>query len=156
MEGPSSGGLTRKEMLKLSALGGAALVLPIQRVAQTQLSIDDRMPESQLPRPFSVPLQIPPVLRPVKRDNRKNIDYYSIVMKASRVQILPDGPKTYIFGYNGITPGPTIEEERGRSASCGTSTVSRRRTRTSATSARPPCTCTARTLGPSTTAGPTT
>ncbi len=47
MEGPGSGGLTRKEMLKLSALGGAALVLPIQRVAQTQLSIDDRMPESQ-------------------------------------------------------------------------------------------------------------
>ena len=113
MEGPGSGGLTRKEMLKLSALGGAALVLPIQRVAQTQLSIDDRMPESRLPRPFQVPFQYPKVLKPVRIDRKKNIDYYRITMKANRVPILPDGPKTYIFGYNGLTPGPTIIESKG-------------------------------------------
>ncbi len=87
-------------------------------------------------------------MRPVKRDNRRNIDYYTIVMKASRVPILPDGPKTYIFGYNGITPGPTIIESADGARSCGTSTVSPGRTRTSATSARPPCTCTARTRAP--------
>ncbi|MGH3148812.1 MAG: multicopper oxidase domain-containing protein, partial [Rubrobacter sp.] len=114
MESSGRGGLTRKEMLKLSALGGAALVLPIQRVAQTQLSISNRIPESRLPRPFQVPLRVPPVLRPYRRNSKLNIDYYTLTMKASRVQILPDGPKTYIFGYNGITPGPTILEQRGR------------------------------------------
>lgn len=114
MDGSNKGGLTRKEMLKLSALGGAALMLPIQRVAQTQLTIANRLPESQLPRPFSVPLAIPPVLKPVRTDRRRNVNYYRITIRPNRVQILPDGPRTYIFGYNGITPGPTIIEQRGR------------------------------------------
>ena len=106
--------LTRKEALKLGALGSAALLLPVQRAARTQLTIKDRLPESRLPLPFRVPLSVPPLAKPLRRDNRRRVDYYSMTMKAARVQILPDGPKTYIFGYNGLTPGPTIRERRGR------------------------------------------
>ena len=51
--------LTRRDMLKLSLLGGAALALPIERSARTQLMIADRVPEGQLPEPFRVPFASP-------------------------------------------------------------------------------------------------
>ncbi len=53
-------GLTRKEMLKLSLLGSAALALPLERVARTQVTAE-RLPENVLPTPFQTSLKIPPV-----------------------------------------------------------------------------------------------
>ena len=103
---------TRREVLKLGALGGAALLLPVERTARTQLTLADRIPESRLPRPFQVPFGVPPVLGPVRKD--ATTDYYQITMRANRVQILPGFPPTEIWGYNGITPGPTIKVMRGR------------------------------------------
>lgn len=103
--------LTRKEMLKLSLLGGAALLLPMERAARTQLSISNRLPESQLPKPFRVPFTVPPVAKPVHRS--ATTDYYRMTMRNRRVDILP-GLKTEIWGYEGITPGPTIVAKRGR------------------------------------------
>jgi spore coat protein A, manganese oxidase len=104
--------LTRKDMLKLSLLGGAALMLPLERTARTKLSITDRIPESQIPKPFQVPFSTPPVLKPVRSDATQ--DYYQITMKAAQVQILPGFPKTTIYGYNGIAPGPTLRTMKGR------------------------------------------
>jgi len=99
-------------MLKLSVLGSAALLLPLQRTAKTQLSIADRIPESLLPKPFEVPFGIPPALKPVKRT--KTTDFYRMTMKQGHLPILPGFPKTEVWGYNGITPGPTIVAKRGR------------------------------------------
>jgi spore coat protein A, manganese oxidase len=104
--------MTRKDMLKLSLLGGAALALPLERQAKTQLSITDRIPESKLPKPFQAPFVTPPVARPVRRD--ATTDYYSMTMKARKVQILPGFPKTTIYGYDGVAPGPTIRTMKGR------------------------------------------
>ena len=40
--------------------------------------------------------------------------FYKITMQARKLQILPSGyPATTIYGYNGITPGPTIVAQRG-------------------------------------------
>ena len=41
-------------------------------------------------------------------------DYYRMTMRNAPVQVLPGFPKTEIWGYNGITPGPTIIQDRGR------------------------------------------
>jgi spore coat protein A, manganese oxidase len=101
---------SRREMLKLGLLGSAALVLPLERAARTAL-LADRIPESQLPPPFQVPFVRPPVLKPVRRDS--TTDFYKATMKYAEVEILP-GMRTGIFGYNGITPGPTIKATRGR------------------------------------------
>ena len=103
--------INRRDMLKLGVLGGAALMLPLERSARTQLSIANRIPESQLPAPFQVPFAAPPVLRPVRRDAKT--DYYRLAMQAKKVQILPGFPATTIYGYNGITPGPTIKVMQG-------------------------------------------
>ncbi len=60
-----------------------------------------------LPRPFQVPLPIPPVARPVGPDR------YRITQRVAQQQILP-GLRTPVLGYDGIFPGPTFETRRGR------------------------------------------
>ena len=102
---------TRKDMLKMGLLGSAALLLPLERVARTQLAVADRLPAEQLPPPFQVDFVKPTVAKPVHRT--ATTDYYEMAMKCEEVEIIP-GLKTEIWGYEGMTPGPTIEVERGR------------------------------------------
>ena len=103
--------LSRRDLLKLGFFGSAALMLPAERIARTQLAIADRMPASRLPQPFTVPFAVPPVATPVART--VDTDLYSIAQVEAPVEILP-GLKTPIWGYNGITPGPTIVVPQGR------------------------------------------
>ena len=103
---------SRREALKLGALGSAGLILPVERFAGAAGgSSSNRMPSSALPPPFTVPFVRPPVLAPVRTD--ATTDYYNLVQQQALVEILP-GKQTAIFGYNGITPGPTIIAQRNR------------------------------------------
>jgi FtsP/CotA-like multicopper oxidase with cupredoxin domain len=114
--------LSRRDLMKYGVLGSAALLLPVERLARTQLRINDRMPTSGLPKPFTLPFQTPPVPTPVKSGN---YDFYTMHMRASSVNVLgPGKPNTVIWGYAmtdqagnvspATTPGPTIHVERGR------------------------------------------
>jgi spore coat protein A, manganese oxidase len=103
--------LSRRELLKLGAFGSAALLLPAERVARTELAIKNRIATSRLPAPFSVPLTVPPVLAPVR--STADTDFYALTQQAAPAAILP-GLTTTIWGYNGIAPGPTIVVPRGR------------------------------------------
>jgi FtsP/CotA-like multicopper oxidase with cupredoxin domain len=105
--------VSRRDMLKMGLFSTAALALPAERVARTQLAITNRIPQSLLPAPFTVPFAIPPVLSPVGQD--ETTDYYVLTQKQVSAQILP-GLHTDIWGYNGITPGPTIMNTQGRAA----------------------------------------
>jgi FtsP/CotA-like multicopper oxidase with cupredoxin domain len=102
---------SRRDMLKMSLLGAAALGLPLERAARTQLAVP-RLSGSQLPRPFQTAFTVPPVAQPAYRDD--TTDYYEMTMEQDEVQIIPNLPKTEIWGYEGITPGPTIVAKRGR------------------------------------------
>ncbi len=64
-----------------------------------------------LPRPFQVPLPVPPVARPV--DTLDGADLYRITQRVGRAEILP-GVRTPVLGYDGIFPGPTFDTRRGR------------------------------------------
>jgi FtsP/CotA-like multicopper oxidase with cupredoxin domain len=103
--------IAKREISRKGVLAGAALFVPLERAARTQ-SLSARLPGSQLPQPFQVGFARPPVLKPVLR--RGDTDFYRIVQRQAGVQIAPGLPKTRIFGYNGITPGPTIVARRGR------------------------------------------
>ena len=103
--------LSRRDVLKLGLFGSAALLLPAERAARTALAEANRIPESALPAPFTVPFATPPVLAPVRSTG--TTDFYVITQQAAEAEILP-GLKTTIWGYNGITPGPTIMARRGR------------------------------------------
>src|SRR4051794_14987093 len=90
--------LSRRDVLKLGLFSSAALALPLERVARTQLAVDNRIPASRLPSPFSVPFARPPVLAPVFED--AGTAYYEIVQQQTHAEILP-GLRTTIWGYNG-------------------------------------------------------
>ncbi|NMH93190.1 multicopper oxidase domain-containing protein [Pseudonocardia bannensis] len=102
-------GLSRREFMKAGVLGGASLILPLQPILVA--AARRRLPESKLPAPFAVPLSIPPVLPPLTSEG--TTDFYEITMREAEAEILP-GRSTTIFGYNGITPGPTLSVRRGR------------------------------------------
>lgn len=114
-------GLSRKDFLRLGLIGGAGLFVPgcesigigsggannsSEGSAGTVLKSS-----APLPKPFTVPLPIPPVLAPARSDAAA--DYYEITQRVGKVEILP-GRSTEVWGYNGIFPGPTIESRRGR------------------------------------------
>lgn len=102
--------LTRREMLKMSLLGSAALFLPLERVARTQVTAE-RLPENLLPKPFQTSFMAPPVAQPVH--SSATTDYYEMAMKQGFHEIVP-GLRTEVWGYEGLTPGPTIVAQRGR------------------------------------------
>ena len=113
--------LSRKEVLRLGLAGGAGLFLPLGVFGCGSLTAGNNSAQgsagallksaAKLPKPFTIPLPIPPVLKPVHTD--ASAEYYEITQKVGRVGILP-GLKTEVWGYDGIFPGPTIESRRGR------------------------------------------
>jgi spore coat protein A, manganese oxidase len=104
-------GLSRRELLKLGVFGSAALMLPAERVARTQLALTNRLPQSALPLPFTVPFAQPPVLSPVH--TTATTAYYDIEQRQFAAEILP-GLETTCWGYNGVTPGPTVVAQQGQ------------------------------------------
>jgi spore coat protein A len=106
-------GLSRRDLLKLGLFSSAALMLPAERVARTELAVRNRMPQSALPQPFTVPFATPEVLQPVART--ASTDYYIVTQKQVSAQVLP-GLHTDVWGYNGLVPGPTIMNMQGRQA----------------------------------------
>ncbi|MDT0349423.1 multicopper oxidase family protein [Pseudonocardia charpentierae] len=96
--------MSRRDVLKVSALGAAALALPFERVARAKTA--SKIAESKIPRPYTLPFKVPPVI-----DGRGG-GTITIAQKMQNAVILP-GVQTPIFGYNGITPGPTILARRG-------------------------------------------
>ncbi|MCA1597600.1 MAG: multicopper oxidase domain-containing protein, partial [Chloroflexi bacterium] len=111
--GRAAGLLDRRDLLKLGVFGSAALALPAERLARTQIALTNRIAQSALPQPFTIPFKTPPVLVPDRRT--QNFDYYTISQRQAPAEILP-GRLTDVWGYNGITPGPTIVNTQGRHA----------------------------------------
>lgn len=104
--------LTRRRFLHVLGGTGAAAALVSCGVDLTVTQAGELVrSEIPLPKPFRVPLPVPPVKRPVRTDG--TTDYYEIVQRESAVEIV-SGYQTPIFGYDGIFPGPTIESRSGR------------------------------------------
>ncbi|MEU6661954.1 multicopper oxidase family protein [Streptomyces sp. NPDC046821] len=97
--------------LGLATAGGLALAGAMaNHPAHTGNQLHSAAP---LPEPYTVPLPIPPVLKPV--DNSGGTDHYEITQRETTAEILP-GTRTKLWAYNGTFPGPTIESRRGRPA----------------------------------------
>lgn len=60
-----------------------------------------------LPEPFTVPLSVPEVAKPVEGGSR-----YDIVQRPAQIEIVP-GTRTEVWGYNGTFPGPTFDVRSG-------------------------------------------
>ena len=110
--------ITRREALKLGALAGGSLILPIA-LERRGLAGDAGSPKTA---PFTLPFKVPPVLKPVRSDNNagsngvqdfSGTDYYEITHKPGKQTFIP-GYTTEVWGYNGTFPGPTIIVPKGR------------------------------------------
>jgi len=66
---------------------------------------------ARLPRPFSMTLRRPPILKPTATDG--GVDRYDMTAHLATATILP-GLRTPILGFGGVFPGPTIESRTGR------------------------------------------
>jgi FtsP/CotA-like multicopper oxidase with cupredoxin domain len=101
--------LTRREALKLGALGTGVLLLPpALRSATARAAVAHAGPHKA---PFQADLPIPPILQPVRRD--ATTDFYQITQRASTHEFIP-GISTPVWSYNGTVPGPTIMVRKGR------------------------------------------
>ena len=105
--------MTRRQILNFGLAGAASLALGGCSISFGEGAQIGRLARSAvpLPEPFGVPLPVPPVIEPVRRDD--GVDVYEIVQLEGWAEILP-GLRTPIWGYNGIFPGPTIEARRDR------------------------------------------
>ncbi len=97
---------SRREFLRMTLAGGAALALPRPALALAGSA-------SGAIEPFQVPLRIPPVLKPVRSDG--NRDYFETTMRYAHRRLLP-GKRTRVWSFDGSFPGPTIKVQRGREA----------------------------------------
>ena len=105
--------LSRRDLIKITVAGGAAMALPFERSAFTSGSAN-RLPTSKMPAKFSLPFVRPPEISPVGTGDISCFDgqmrsypRYEIGQTFGVSQIMP-GYKTPTFGYNGVVPGPTI------------------------------------------------
>jgi spore coat protein A len=90
------------------AVGGAAVLgsggsFLLTRRASAQRSL----------RPFVDPLPIPSVIRPANTAPSAR-PFYQVTMQVFKQQLHRDLPKTTLWGYNGMYPGPTFEARRGQ------------------------------------------
>jgi len=98
---------TRREFLKLAALGGFGLMLPFKidfsRLSTRALAaLVPSLSPTDIPQ-FVTPLVIPPAMpriSKIKVKGGKNIDYYEIAVREFMQQILPAGmPQTKVWSY---------------------------------------------------------
>ncbi len=105
--------MSRRNLVKVAVAGGVVVSMPLQRTAFSATS-SKRLPTTKMPAYFSLPFVRPPELQPVGRmdyrcwdDQPRSYPRYQVDQTFTVADIMP-GYKTPIFGYNGVTPGPTI------------------------------------------------
>src|SRR3954464_12734260 len=103
--------LTRRRMLRNSALGLAALALRPDRVRAAMNMEMGASGTSPALTPFVDALRIPPVLTPTLRGKTQ---FYTLTMQAGLAKVHRDLPTTVIWGFNGLYPGPTIKATKGQ------------------------------------------
>ena len=108
--------VSRRDVLKFSALGATAVALPLERVVRAKSA--SRLAASKLPKPYTRNFVVPKdgvkVQGFIAAENATT-DFYVIKQELVPAQILDPGlPTTNVFAYNGQVPGPTIHARQGR------------------------------------------
>jgi spore coat protein A, manganese oxidase len=96
--------VSRRQLLKWSAVAGGCLLVPI---ATKYLFFDS---DKTVPR-FRQAFRQPPLLKPAYSD--ATTDYYEMTIVKAKQEIFSD-LQTEIWGYNGVSPGPSIRQKLNR------------------------------------------
>ena len=96
--------LSRRDVLKLGVVGSAALLLPLERYARTEVASRNRLATSALPARFTqaMPVQTPLAPTATAIDGKHTLAFYDMAMRQQAVPILGNGsdgrPLTNIWG----------------------------------------------------------
>jgi spore coat protein A len=82
--------MSRRDALKLGVFGGAALLLPLERTVNAKTATAPRLASSHLPKPFTIPFAVPPVLTPYRANS--TTDYYKVYMQPFVMRQVNDLP----------------------------------------------------------------
>src|ERR1700754_3193210 len=89
--------VSRRDVLKFSALGAAVVALPLERVVRAKTV--SQIAASKLPAPYTQRFQIPPVIEATGGGVGTEAAPIKLWQSADTVEIIP-GFKTTIFGYH--------------------------------------------------------
>lgn len=103
--------VSRRTLLKAGAAGAAATALPLGGLMR--LIAQGDVGNSPPVRSFTVPLPRPPLAVP-SGTTPEGLPLYVFHEREAFVPILPGRPPTRIWGYEGITPGPTVSMRAGQ------------------------------------------
>ena len=106
---------TRRELLKTSALGGAALMVPWKGLVRSAAAQTGGPVAGSTLLPYIDALPLPSILKPVA--TVKGVAQYQVTMSEFRQQLHAQLPPTTLWGYNGSYPGPTFEARTGQPVS---------------------------------------
>ncbi len=92
--------ITRRQLLKGGAVGGAALLVPWRTVSRAWAAIPGGTLDPAAIAKYVAPLVIPPVMPPLSGVGKGSIDRYAIAVRQFVQQILPAGmPATTVWSY---------------------------------------------------------
>jgi FtsP/CotA-like multicopper oxidase with cupredoxin domain len=92
--------ITRRQLLKAGAVGGAGLLVPWEAVGRAWAAIPGGSLDPTTIHKYAAPLVIPPVMPPLTGPQNQSIDRYAIAVRQFRQQVLPPGmPATTVWGY---------------------------------------------------------
>jgi FtsP/CotA-like multicopper oxidase with cupredoxin domain len=92
--------ITRRQLLRGGAVGGAALLVPWRTVSRAWAAIPGGTLDPAAIAKYVAPLVIPPVMPPLSGVGKGSIDRYAIAVRQFRQQILPSGmPATTVWSY---------------------------------------------------------
>ncbi len=110
--------MSRRNVLKLGALGAGSLLLPIARLAP---SLADSVASSPTVPLFQLALPTPAEVTPTGTTTvttpagvSTQADFYQLTARVGEAQILPGFKPTKIWGYNGLAPGPLFRGQSGK------------------------------------------
>jgi FtsP/CotA-like multicopper oxidase with cupredoxin domain len=107
--------MSRRRLLAYAGAGGTVAALGVTAASRLRLSGETTGEQltstARLPRPFEVPLPVPPAATPVSSAN--GVDTYELEQREARLEILP-GLRTTVWGYDGLFPGRTLVGRRDR------------------------------------------
>jgi bilirubin oxidase len=92
--------ITRRQLLKAGAVGGAALLVPWEATTGAWAAIPGGSLDPTTIAKYVAPLVIPPVMPPLTGARNQAMDRYAIAVRQFRQQILPPGlPATTVWSY---------------------------------------------------------
>ena len=92
--------ITRRQLLKAGAVGGAALLVPWEATTGAWAAIPGGSLDPTTIAKYVAPLVIPPVMPPLTGARNQAMDRYAIAVRQFRQQILPPSlPTTTVWGY---------------------------------------------------------